>query len=239
MDESISTPEKMLEEALAAGHGALSEHSSKRLLAAYGIPVVKEELVQDAAAAVAAATRIGYPVVVKACAHTLAHKSDRGLVRLPVDNPAEVEAAVADLGAAVGSDPIEGFLVQPMVRGRREVIAGGLRDRLFGPCVMFGLGGVLVEAMADVTFRLAPLNERDAAEMIGELRAQRVLGPVRGEPAVDRQALGRVLVTIGEILMANPSIAQVDVNPLIFTGAKPLAVDALITLAPQSTTPRA
>jgi len=232
------TPETLLEKALAGGRGALSEYDSKRLLAAYGIPVVREELAGNAAAAIAAAERIGFPVVVKACAHTLAHKSDRGLVRLPIDNAAEVEAAVVELKTAVGSDPLEGFLVQPLVRGRREVIAGGLRDRQFGPCVMFGLGGVLVEAMADVTFRLAPLNERDAAEMIGELRAQRVLGAVRGEPPVDREALGHILVTLGEILTAHASIAQIDVNPLIFAGARPLAVDALITLASESTASR-
>ena len=117
------------------------------------------------------------------------------------------------------------------MRGRRrEIIVGGMRDLLFGPCVMLGLGGVLVEAIADITFRLAPLDERDAQEMINNIRAQRIFDAVRGEPAADRGALIKVLMAVGQILIEHPRIAQIDVNPLIFEGTQPVAVDALITL---------
>jgi hypothetical protein len=119
-----------------------------------------------------------------------------------------------------------------MVRGKREVIVGGTRDKLFGPCVMLGLGGILVEAIADVSFRLAPLQERDALEMINEMRAQRIFEEFRGEPAVDRPALSRVLMGVGQMLVDHPGISQVDVNPLILRGADPVAVDALIALGP-------
>ena len=220
----------LIERALNDAQPALSEHDAKKVLAAYGIATVGEELATDAEGAVAAAGRLGYPVVIKACSPHLAHKSDRGLVVVNVGDDASVQTAVADIAGRAGDTPLEGFLVQRMLRGRREIIVGGTRDRLFGPSIMLGLGGILVEALADVVFRLAPLEERDALEMIAEIRAQRVFDAFRGEPAVDRPALCRTLIAIGQILVDHPDVAQVDVNPIIFEGALPVAADALITL---------
>jgi acetyl-CoA synthetase (ADP-forming) len=220
----------LIERALRDARPALSEHDSKKVLGAYGIATVEEELVNDAAGAIAAAGRLGYPVVIKACSSYLAHKSDRGLVAVNVDDLTSVQTAIAGIAERAGDTPLEGYLVQRMLRGRREIIVGGTRDRLFGPCVMLGLGGILVEALADVVFRLAPLEERDAFEMIGEIRAQRLFDALRGEPAVDRAALSRVLMAVGQILVEHPDVAQVDVNPVIFDGALPVAVDALIAL---------
>ena len=214
------------------GELSLSEHDSKKVLAAYGIATVDEELVKGAAEAAAAAERLGYPVVLKACSPNLAHKSDRGLVAVNLDDAASVRAAVAEVAKRAGDTPLDGYLVQKMLRGKREIIAGGTREKLFGPCVMLGLGGILVEALADVAFRLAPLDERDALEMINEIRAQRLFDAIRGEPAVDRGALSQALIAVGRILIENPRVEQVDVNPLIFEGARPVAVDALITLTP-------
>ena len=224
-------PIEVIEQAIARGQAALSEYESKRVLAEFGVPVVQEELARDAAEAVQAAVRIGYPVVVKACAPSLMHKSDLGCVALNLADAAAVEAAVGQVGAAAGI-ALDGYLVQRMARGKREVIVGGIRDKVFGPCVMLGIGGILVEVLGDVAFRLAPLDERDAEEMLYELRAQQIFGAVRSEPAVDRSALARVLMGVGRVLIECPEVSQVDVNPLIFDGADPIAVDALITLCP-------
>jgi acetyl-CoA synthetase (ADP-forming) len=227
---STQLADTLIEDALKAGQGALSEYDSKRLLASVGIPVVKEELAGNSEAAVAAANRIGYPVAVKGNSPDVMHKSDVGLVVLNADDAEAVQAAVDQISQADTEAPLDGFLVQQMVVGKREVIVGGARDALFGPSVMLGVGGVLVEAYADVAFRLAPLEERDALEMINEIRAKGLFGAVRGEPPADREALARVLVATGTLLSAYPSISQIDVNPLIFKGAAPVAVDAMIAL---------
>ena len=230
MASTIDIAQEQITHALEKGQQTLSEYDSRKILEAYGIPVVKAELVREAGAVERTAARLGYPVVVKACGAAFAHKSDRGLVRLNVDDATSVAAAIEDIRTAAGADAIEGYLVQPMLRGRREIIVGGMRDPLFGPCVMLGLGGVLVEAIADIAFRLAPLDERDAQEMINNIRAQRIFDAVRGEPAADRGALIKVLMAVGQILIKHPRIAQIDVNPLIFEGTQPVAVDALVTL---------
>jgi acetate---CoA ligase (ADP-forming) subunit beta len=222
--------EDLLSQASANGQQALSEYASKRVLASCGVPVVDETLAANAEDAAAAAERIGYPVVIKACSPALMHKSDRGLVKLNVNDTRDVALAIAEIDRALDGATIDGYLVQRMVQGKREVIVGGMRDKLFGPCVMLGLGGILVEALADVSFRLAPLEERDALEMINQLRAQNLFDAIRGEPAVDRAALSRVLIAVGTILLEHSRISQIDVNPLIFQGADPIAVDALVTL---------
>ena len=227
---------ELIARGVEAGQTALSEYASKRVLAAYGVPVVEEVLAANAEDAVRAGKKLGYPVAVKACGAGLMHKSDIGGVMLNVRNGASIRDAVEHIGTSV-TVPLEGYLVQRMVLGKREVIVGGIRDALFGPCVMLGLGGILVEALADVSFRVAPLEERDALEMLNELRAQRIFGAFRGEPEVDRGALARVLMGVGRVLAEHPEVAQVDVNPLIFHGARPVAVDALITLG--SCAPRA
>jgi len=225
----IASHIELIKQAVACGQTALSEYESKRVLAEFGVPVVREELAHDAAEAVRAAQQLGYPVVVKACAPALMHKSDLGCVALNLADAAAVEAAVDQVGKAAGV-ALDGYLVQRMAHGKREVIVGGTRDKVFGPCVMLGIGGILVEVLGDVTFRLAPLDERDAEEMLYELRAQEIFGAVRGEPPVDRSALVRVLTGLGRVLIECPEVSQVDVNPLIFDGADPVAVDALITL---------
>ncbi len=230
MATSTQLADTLVEGARKAGHGALSEYDSKRLLASYGIPAVKEELAKDAAGAVAVAERIDYPVAVKGNSPDVMHKSDVGLVVLNADDADAVNAAVEQISQAASDAELDGFLVQQMIVGKREVIVGGARDAQFGPSVMLGVGGVLVEAYADVAFRLAPLDERDALEMINEIRAKGLFGAVRGEPPVDREALAGVLVATGALLAAYPSISQIDVNPLIFEGAAPVAVDAMIAL---------
>ncbi len=220
----------LLRTATEKGQGALSEFDSKRVLAAYGVPVTAEKLAESADGAVQAATELGFPVAIKACGPDLLHKTDRGLVHLNLPDTDAVRAAVKEIGKALTGSPVDGYLVQRMVTGRREVIAGGLRDPLYGPCVMVGLGGVAVEALGDVSFRLAPLERRDALEMLEELQSKAIFGPFRGECVVDTEALAEVLCSVGRLLVDLPQVAQVDVNPLLLEEGRPVAVDALITL---------
>jgi acetyltransferase len=209
----------------------LSEASSKQLLASYGVPVLDERIVADPDAAVAAADALGHPVVVKLCGDAIAHKTERGLVRLGLrDDVAVREAAAQLLAAARPDDGAVELLVAPMVRGNRELIAGLMRDPQFGPCVMLGIGGVLAEALGDVAFRVAPLTDIDADELVDDLHTQTLLGPFRGEPAVDRAALRATLLGLSRLARERPDVAAVDLNPLIVVDGRPIAVDALVEL---------
>ena len=212
----------------------LSESSSKALLAAYGVPVAPEHLATDPDGAAAAVDALGGgPMAVKLCGEHVAHKTERGLVRLGVVGAVAVRAAAAELlAAARPEDAATGVLVAPMVRGARELIAGMVVDPQFGRAVMLGVGGVLAEAVADVVFRLVPITALDAAEMIEDLATQKLLGPFRGEPAVDRDALVAVLVGLSQLAEARPDVIAVDVNPLIIHDGRPTAVDGLVEVAP-------
>lgn len=210
----------------------LSEHESKRLLEPYGIPCAREALVRDPGEAVVAAQRLGFPVVLKLCGDAIAHKTERDGVRLGLRDAAAVEAAAAELLAgARAEDGDVSLLVAEQVSGRRELIAGLVRDPQFGPCVLLGLGGILTEALADVAFAQAPLSRCEAHALVEGLRAHHlVTQPFRGEPPVDREALADVLLGLARLAEERPDVASVDLNPLIVTGDRPLAVDALVVL---------
>jgi len=210
----------------------LSESDSKALLAPHGIPFADERLVPGVGEAVDAATELGYPVVVKLSGDGIAHKTERGLVALDLRDEAAVrEAATQLLGKATADDGPVSLLVAPMLRGNRELIAGLSRDPQFGMTVMVGVGGILAEAVADVSIRLVPITAVDAAEMIDDLATQALLGPFRGEPAVDRHALAAVLLGLSAASEARPEVVSADLNPLIVVDGKPVAVDALVELA--------
>src|SRR5262245_46132991 len=210
----------------------LSESESKALLASFGVPSAPEVLVDDPDAAAVAAEQLGLPVVAKLSAPGLAHKTERGLVRLGLSTSDEVRDAATDLFAAARpEDGDVSVLVAPMVRGARELIAGVHDDGQFGRCVMVGIGGVLAEAVADVAFRLAPLEPVDAQEMLDDLRGQALLGPVRGEAPVDRDAVAAVLLALSRLATERPDVTSVDVNPLVVDAAgAPIAVDALVEI---------
>ena len=162
------------------------------------------------------------------CGDAIAHKTERGLVRLSLQSADDVRAAATDLlAAATAADGDVELLVSTMVRGDRELIAGMVRDPQFGPCVMLGVGGVLAEAVADVAFRLAPLDRLDAHDLVDDLAAQALLGPFRGQPAVDRDVLVDTLCALGD-LATDETIASIDLNPLIVVDGRPVAVDALV-----------
>ena len=221
---------RLIHKALASGHGALSEYDSKRLLAAYGVPVTREKIVKTAIDAKKAAETMGYPVVLKGCAPDLLHKTEAGLVAVGLGSAKDVNDAFKMLSRRAGTDFTGGYLVQEMVKGSRELMIGMTRDEQFGPSVMFGLGGIFTEVLEDVSFRLAPLTITDAREMMAEIRAAHILDAVRGMARVDKAALARAIVGVGKAATDNPEIAEIDINPLIINGSKPIAVDGLVIL---------
>jgi len=209
----------------------LSEHESKLLLAEAGVPVPDERLARTPDDAVRAAEELGYPVALKLCGRGIAHKTERDLVVLDVFEPDDVRHRSQELLAKrLPEESDAAVLVQPMVSGRREVTAGLVRDPQFGPCVMFGLGGVFAEALGDVAFAVAPLLGRDAEELIDALEHRAILGDFRGEPPVDRAALARLLEALGRIGVERSDVRSIDLNPLILREDEPVVVDALVEL---------
>jgi acetate---CoA ligase (ADP-forming) subunit beta len=207
----------------------LSEADSKDLLGAFGVPFPDERVVATADEAVRAADEIGYPVVAKLGGDAIAHKTERGLVRLGLGSPDAVrEASASLLAAARPEDGEVHVLVARMLRATRELIAGLNDDAQFGMTVMLGVGGILAEAVADVTFRLVPITRVDATEMVDDLELQKLLGPFRGEPPVDREAVADVLVALSEAAQRREDIASADLNPLLIVDGRPVAVDALV-----------
>jgi acetate---CoA ligase (ADP-forming) subunit beta len=212
-----------------AGSRTLPEDESKRLLGGFGIPFAPEVVAADTDAAVAAADEMGYPVVAKLNGEGIAHKTERGLVRLNLADADAVRQAAADLFAAARTeDGTVTVLVAPFLKANRELIAGIHRDPQFGPTVMVGIGGVLTEALADVAFRLAPFERLDATEMLEQLRTQALLGEVRGEAALDRTAMEDVLLALSTVAIKRDDVRSADLNPLLIVDGRPVAVDALV-----------
>lgn len=206
----------------------LSESRSRLLVSEAGIPVSNWETADSTQEAVSLAKNLGFPVVVKLCGDEIAHKTERGLVRLNLNTEEAVEEAADELLSLVTADDGEvTLLVSEQIRGNRELIVGLVRDEQFGPCVMLGIGGILAEVVADVAFRLAPLSRPEASDLISDLSMQSLLDSFRGEPAVDREALINVLCVLGD-LGSDQEILSVDLNPLIVTNGVPIAVDALV-----------
>jgi len=207
----------------------LSEAQSKLLLHSYEMPFLQERLVDTAQQAVAAAEELGFPVVAKLCGDSIAHKTERGLVKLGLRNSDAVTRASEELlAAATDADGPVQVLIAPMVSASRELIAGAVCDPQFGPTVLLGVGGILAEAISDVVVRLAPLTAIDAMEMIESMSSQTLLGEFRGEPAVDRESLSRVLLALSEAITESESIVSIDLNPLMIVEGRPIAVDALV-----------
>lgn len=216
----------LIEQAVKAGKSALNEHEAKQFLAEFGVPISRETLVPDEAGALKAAQAIGYPVVLKAAGEKLQHKTELGAIALNLKSEGEVREEAKRLLAIPGC---EALLVQEMVKGDRELVCGLTRDVQFGPCVMFGLGGIFTELLDDVVFRVAPITRTDAMAMLQEIRSAKVLKAFRGQPPVDLEALAKILVALGEIGCRFPDVKEMDINPLkIRKDGSPVAVDALV-----------
>ena len=220
----------IIESAKKQGRNTLTEAEAKEVLKTYGVPVIEEKVVQTIEEAQQAAEKIGYPVVLKGLGARLTHKTERGLVKLGLKNTKDVRDAALYIQKAAGDD-LEGFLLQPMLEGKREFVAGLFHDSLFGAIVMFGLGGIFTEALADVVFRVAPVDDKEAGKMIDELGAQKVLSDFRGEQAPHRNALIETLVGLSRIGLESNDIKEIDINPLLVAPSGTVtAVDALIVL---------
>jgi acyl-CoA synthetase (NDP forming) len=219
----------IIEKALKEGRSTLSESESKKLLRAYGLPVTKETEVADEAGLTAAVREIGFPLVLKACGPNLTHKTERGLVQVDVRSGQEALEVFRRMMNEIRKEG-GSVLVQEMVKGARELVMGLTRDPQFGPCVMFGLGGIFTEILKDVSFRVAPIEKRDALEMMQDIKGHRILEAVRGMPEADLDRLASMLITVGNIGMENDAVKEIDMNPVILKGADPIAVDALVVL---------
>ena len=219
----------IIEEAVKKGQKTLSEYQSKKILASYEIPTVKEELATSKEKAVTIAKEIGFPVVLKGCAPEITHKTEMNLIKLNLRDEEEVVSAYEWIQTKVDTG-LEGILVQKMIKATRELVIGLIRDPQFGPCVMFGLGGIMTEILKDVSFRVAPLELRDAREMIREIRAHKILDAFRGEGAVDLDILCNCLISVGKIGLDYEQVKEIDINPLMVAEGKPVAVDALLVL---------
>jgi acetyltransferase len=217
-----------LEKLLETASGPLDEHRSKAILKAWGFPTVAEEIARDASQAEAAAGMLGYPVVMKGLLSGGIHKTEMGLVKLGVSDPEACRGAFDSL-----MERMEGrgkVLIQKQIAGKVELILGLMRDPQFGPCVMFGLGGVTAELYGDTAFAVAPLSRREALALIGRIRGQKMLDGFRGAPAVDREAIASLLVALGRVGVDYPRIGEIDINPLLIGTQGAVAVDATIVL---------
>jgi acetate---CoA ligase (ADP-forming) subunit beta len=219
----------IIEQALSENRTTLSEYESKKLLTTYGVPVSREVLVENRAALIPALKQIGYPMVLKGCSPQISHKTEQGVVRLDIRSEEEALIAYDEINSSIRGNEA-GVLVQEMVKGQRELMAGLTRDAQFGPCVMFGLGGIFTEILKDVSFRLAPLEEKDALDMMEEIKGHRILDAIRGMEQVNRRTVAGILIALGSIGLENERIKEIDVNPLIIRDGEPVAVDALVVL---------
>jgi acyl-CoA synthetase (NDP forming) len=229
-------------------------HQALEVCQGYGIPVAEWATASSPEEAVKAAERLGYPLALKVLSPHISHKSDVGGIALGIKDEEDLKRACGEMLSRVivgrlsiaakqeeapGTPPsilhppssiLHGFLLQKMISGGREVILGGKRDPSFGPVVMFGLGGVYVEVFDDVAFRVAPLTPEDAEEMIAEVKGSRLLRGIRGEKPSDVDAVVDCLLRLSQLLQDFPSIAELDINPLIVLEEGALAVDARVVL---------
>jgi acyl-CoA synthetase (NDP forming) len=226
--------EEILKNAREEGRTLLNEIEAKQLLADAGVPVTETLLATSPDEAVTHAEHCGYPVVLKVVSPDISHKSDVGGVMVGIANADSVKAAydaiIENSVKAVPDATITGIAVQAMADPGTEVIVGMTTDEQFGPVVMFGLGGVLVEVLKDVSFRVVPLEERDASQMIDEIKGGVILDGVRGQPPVDKEALGDALLKVSRFVESHPEISELDLNPMFAYPDGAIAVDARIVI---------
>ena len=218
---------KIIEDAVKRGAKSLSEYESKLLLAEYGIPITREAIVTTDDDAVTQASEIGYPVVLKGSGEAISHKTEMNLIALNLRDEAEVRQAFKELTTNPKAQ-VKEILVQQMIKGDRELMVGLTRDAQFGPCVMYGLGGIFTEILEDVAFRVAPLTRWDAMDMMEDIKGKKILDAFRGKPAVDREKLADILLAVGQIGLDHEKVHEIDMNPLKLVDGKPIAVDALV-----------
>jgi acyl-CoA synthetase (NDP forming) len=210
----------------------LTEVEAKKLLREAGIPVIETRLAKSAGEALSISEELGFPVAMKIVSPDVVHKTDIGGVVLNIADATQAKKAydqiISKVRMNVPEANIEGVSVQKMAPAGVEIIIGMIKDRQFGPAIMFGLGGILVEVLRDVSFRLVPVMPVDAAEMVREIKGFALLGGYRGQPPVDLKRLEEIIVTVSDFIEKNPDVEELDLNPLIATGDNIVAVDARI-----------
>jgi len=232
------TKTDLLKQARKENRRQLTEIESKELIKEAGIPVVEAKLAKTKAEAVALAKKLGFPVALKIISPDVIHKSDSGGVQLGLDNATQVSEAFAKILSAVKKHypkaKIHGISVQKMAKSGVEVIIGMTKDAQFGPVLMFGLGGILVEVLKDVAFRIVPLTKRDAHEMIKEIKGYPLLEGYRGQEPADVSFLEDLLLKVSDFVDRNPEIKELDLNPIFAYKNRAVAVDARVILEPAS-----
>ncbi len=224
-------PSKIITAARQSGRDVLFEDESKSLLAAAGIPVVESHIATTEQEAVESAERIGYPTVLKVRSAVYSHKSDTGGVHLNLTGPEAVrQAFLAITNRARQEDPHACVTVQRMAKQGLEVIIGATVDPQFGPVIMFGLGGVLTEILADHCFRLIPINQSEASAMVRSLRGSQLLQGYRNMPPADLGALESILTRVSDLMQNYPEIMELDLNPVTVYPDGALALDARVRL---------
>ena len=230
-DEAIS---KIFEDARAEGRNFLFEHETKNLCSMYGLPVTRFVVSTTEDEAVEAARELGFPVVLKIVSPQVLHKSDAGGVLIDIKDEDGVRAGynriLENVKAKVPGAKITGILVQEMAPSSTEVIVGSTKDPTFGQTIMFGLGGIFVEVLKDVSFRLVPITRTDAVEMIKEIRSYKILEGARGMPEADQEALVDILLKTSRMLMECPEIVELDMNPVLVYERSAKIVDARVIL---------
>jgi acetyltransferase len=237
--EAREDVDRIVAEVAAEGRTLLTEYESKKVLAAYGIPISDTEAAATPEAAVAAADAMGYPVVAKLLSRTITHKTDVGGVVLNLRTPGAVREAFDQIRGAVaekaGVEHFEGVTIQPMINWTGyELIVGSSPDPQFGPVLLFGMGGQLVEVFRDSALALPPLNMTLARHLIGETTISRALKGVRGRRPIDEEALAALLVRFSELVAEQPRIAEIDINPLLASPERIIALDARVVLHPST-----
>lgn len=206
----------------------LSREGIAQLLKKYDVRVVEESIAKSPDEAVAIAEKIGYPVVLKIVSDEIIHKTDRGCVKTNIMNKQELRTAYEQIMKNAGNAKVEGMLVQRMVKEGIELIVGGRKDPQFGPLILFGLGGIFVEILRDVSIRVCPIKMSDAEEMIDEIKGSPLLKGARGTAPVDRKKLAELLVNVSRMLYENEEICELDLNPIIAYKDGYLAVDVRV-----------
>jgi len=234
LQDVIMNHQGIMGNAIKTGNHTLNERDSKQLLSEFGIPVTDEIVAEDETSAVKAAESIGFPVVIKGLSSAISHKTEQGLVHLNISDVSAVKKTIRQIAGSAG-DQLDGFLVQPQIIGKRELMAGLFKDKQFGAMVMFGLGGIFTEAFSDVVFRVAPITTAEAEDMLNQIKANSLLGAFRGEKPADRQKLVEILLGLSQISETYREIREIDINPLIVSPQGHIqAVDALVILEDKS-----
>lgn len=230
----MNKTDKIIALARKENRKALLEPEAKAICNEYGISVPKFDVATNATEAAEMAQKTGYPIVMKIVSPEIIHKSDAGGVKVNLKSKAEVAEAfksiVANAKKYNAKADIKGVLVQEMAPNGIEVIVGAIKDAQFGQTVMFGLGGIFVEVLKDVTFRVAPITLDDAKEMITGLKAYPLLKGVRGQPPADTNAIAKILVNVSKLVMEYPEIKELDLNPIMAYAKGVATVDARIIL---------